>query len=104
MARPPGKADEADRLRRSRNEWHKTQSEARFQINEILAKFRKTLSDGDLTTEGLLEVLAGLKDIALTSTRAEETLIKSERAYDESGRDPAESEEAIAAELAGGRG
>ena len=104
MGRPKGSASEIDKLRKSRDEWHRTQAEARDQINAVLVKFRKTISEGDLTTEGLLEVLTGLKDIALTAGKAEETLIKSERAYDESGRDPEETEDAIITELSGGRG
>lgn len=99
----PRKTSDAEQLRRSRAEWHKTQARARDQINAILDKFSTTISEGGLATEGLLEILTGLKDIALTATRAEETLIKSERAYDESTA-PEENEEAIISELSGGRG
>lgn len=102
MARP---VDEAVQLRRSKLEWSKTADTAREQINLILKSFgQKLANDNSLSVPGQLEILEGLQKVASAANNAVLTVIRSEKANDESRPAPETSPEDILAELSGGKG
>lgn len=101
MARP----DELAQLKRSRLAWLKSGDRARDLIDKVLANFDKSIEGGALNTEGQLEIVSGLKDIAAAANNAVLTAIRAEKAYEDSSNpDAASSAEEVLAELSGGRG
>lgn len=75
--RPPGPTDIQKLLRSELAQWVKTNARCREQIDTILGRFSKDLSEGSLTREGHLEILEGLKNILVAGMRTVESGLRS---------------------------